>query len=417
MTTAAGDRQPGKRKHADEELRTREERQAFLLELSDALRPLADPVQIEGEACRLLGKQLGADRVYYLKFDAENGYGIVARDYVANGSTSLIGRYDYESYRTVYERVGNGRTWIVADVTADRELTREERERLAAQRVAAWVDVPLLKQGKLVAVFWVVQDAARQWLGAEAMLVEETAERTWAAVERARAEAALRTSEAWLAGQKEALQAAVYDAPLEISLGVLVRTACEQDSDLRCAFYLANGSGTELHHVIGMNEDYARLVEGFKIGADSLSCGLATHLAQPVITADVAEEPLWRPWLQMAQAHDFRACWSFPIQTTAGKAVGTFAMYYREPREAQARDYEFAAIVTRAAAIIISRHRAAEERVRVETALRDSEAQLRQASRAKDEFLAMLGHELRNPLQPIMTTLRLMQLREPDVLT
>ena len=41
-------------------------------------------------------------------------------------------------------------------------------------------------------------------------------------------------------------------------------------------------------------------------------------------------------------------------------------------------------------------------------AQRDAEA----ANRAKDEFLAMLGHELRNPLAPILTALQLMSLRD-----
>lgn len=53
---------------------------------------------------------------------------------------------------------------------------------------------------------------------------------------------------------------------------------------------------------------------------------------------------------------------------------------------------------------------------RTEQALRESEAQLLRSNRAKDEFLAMLGHELRNPLAPIVTTLQLMKLRAPDTL-
>jgi signal transduction histidine kinase/CheY-like chemotaxis protein len=40
--------------------------------------------------------------------------------------------------------------------------------------------------------------------------------------------------------------------------------------------------------------------------------------------------------------------------------------------------------------------------------------QAEKASRAKDEFLAMLGHELRNPLAPITTALELMAYRDPD---
>ena len=63
-------------------------------------------------------------------------------------------------------------------------------------------------------------------------------------------------------------------------------------------------------------------------------------------------------------------------------------------------------------------HRAwsAIDRAHKDAALREREAELRRANRAKDEFIAMLGHELRNPLAPIATTLQLMKLRAPDVL-
>jgi PAS domain S-box-containing protein len=56
------------------------------------------------------------------------------------------------------------------------------------------------------------------------------------------------------------------------------------------------------------------------------------------------------------------------------------------------------------------------DRARNDAALREREAEVRRVSRAKDEFIAMLGHELRNPLAPIATTLQLMKLRAPDTL-
>src|SRR5262245_38234589 len=90
-------------------------------------------------------------------------------------------------------------------------------------------------------------------------------------------------SEVWLAAQKEAFQAVIDGAPLETSLGVLVRTVVEQwGSDTRCGFYIADGECAELHHVTGMAESYAECVDGFKIGANSLACGLAVYTGQPV---------------------------------------------------------------------------------------------------------------------------------------
>lgn len=81
------------------------------------------------------------------------------------------------------------------DVRDDTELTREERERLATQEIISWVDVPLVKEGVLTAVLCVTQDEPRAWTEAEIALVEQVAERTWSAVERARVEAALQASE------------------------------------------------------------------------------------------------------------------------------------------------------------------------------------------------------------------------------
>src|SRR5262245_49051590 len=77
-------------------------------------------------------------------------------------------------------------------------------------------------------------------------------------------ETALRESEVWLAAQKEAFQAALNGGTLEASLGILVRTVVAQwGNRTRCAFYIADASGSELHHVSGMGESYAECVDGF----------------------------------------------------------------------------------------------------------------------------------------------------------
>jgi hypothetical protein len=100
---------------------------------------------------------------------------------------------------------------------------------------------------------------------------------------RKRAEEVLREREAWLASQREALQAALNGAALEKTLGVLVRSATDDLSQgTRAAFFLANEKGRTLHHVVGMSAEYAEAVDSFKIGPDALACGLATHTSQPV---------------------------------------------------------------------------------------------------------------------------------------
>jgi PAS domain S-box-containing protein len=201
------------------------------------------------------------------------------------------------------------------------------------------------------------------------------------APQHARAEDARRSNEERMRGQKEAFQAAIHGAPLADSLGILARLVTEEtEGEARTAFYIADPDLTCLHPIRGagdMPESYLKQVEGFAIGKDSLACGLATATGRPVLTRDVFEEPLWEPWVHLAEEHDFRGCWSFPIETRDGKPIGTFAEYFASAREAGPHDLALADVVTRAAAIMISRHTEAQERAHAEEALKKSEERYR----------------------------------------
>jgi PAS domain S-box-containing protein len=200
--------------------------------------------------------------------------------------------------------------------------------------------------------------------------------------DRARAdEAALRTTQQRLRAQKEAFQAAIDGAPLEVCLGILARLVAEETAgDARTQFYLADPARTCLHPIRGagdMPEAYLEQVDGFLIGEESLACGLTTATGRPVVTRDVFAEPLWAPWVHLARAYDFRGCWSFPIDTRDGRTVGTFALYFRMAREPAPHERVLVELVTQTAAIIIARHTEAQELAQAEAALREREARLR----------------------------------------
>jgi len=124
------------------------------------------------------------------------------------------------------------------------------------------------------------------WLPKDAKLVPALPRGEW--VEFADDEAAKTDSER---GQGE-IRVRAINTPISDLLDVLIRTAiATSGGDARAAFYIANG-GT-LHHITGMSEAYAKYVDGFVIGPQSLACGLAAATGKPIITRDVAEEPLW----------------------------------------------------------------------------------------------------------------------------
>jgi PAS domain S-box-containing protein len=183
------------RKQAEAALRASEARQRFLLLLNDRLRPLADPEAIQFEAARTLGEYLGASRVGYAE-DQDDGETItVTRNYV-DGVSNIEGRYRYDDYGPELLRaLRAGQTVIRPDIVNDPTLTDAEKAAHAALQLGATVNVPLLKDGRLVAVLFMHHREARQWSPDELTLLEDVAVRTWDAVERARAETALRLSE------------------------------------------------------------------------------------------------------------------------------------------------------------------------------------------------------------------------------
>ncbi|MDY3551822.1 chemotaxis protein CheB [Gemmata sp. JC717] len=187
-----------------------EERQAYLLKLTDALRPLTDPEAIQAEACRLLGEQLKTDRAYYVELNEIEGVATVRRDHLRGGSPSLAGRHRIADFGWVIPPMRRGETLVVPDVAASALVPAGDRPAMAAVRVAAHINAPLIKGGALVGAVCVTEPAPRAWTAAEAALVEETAERVWAAAERAKAEAALQRAndelEARVAGRTAELE-------------------------------------------------------------------------------------------------------------------------------------------------------------------------------------------------------------------
>jgi PAS domain S-box-containing protein len=180
------------RTRAEQLLRASELRQAFLVRLGDALRTLQDPEQVQGEATRLLGEQLRATRVGYAEDTGHGQQFIVSRCYV-EGASPLLGRHRYDDFDPGLAReMRAGRTIARPDVAGDPGLSAEQRAAFRAAEVGALVNVPLVKAGRLVAFLLVHSSVPRVWRADEVGLIEEVAERLWATLERARAEAALR---------------------------------------------------------------------------------------------------------------------------------------------------------------------------------------------------------------------------------
>jgi len=293
------------RKRAEHALRASEERQAFLLELSDALRPLRDPIEIQAVAARVLAERLRVARCLYAEVERErdSDYYVVERDYCAEGEPHLLGRFRANDFgETLFGEMRAGRTLVVDDVNVEPMLTTSEREAYPATGVRSFIAVPLIKHGHHVAIISVQQSTPRDWTAADVALVEDTGERTWAAVERAGAEASLRGNE-----ERRTFLLALSDAlrPLSDPVAIQARASKlfgEYLGASRVSFAYIEGDDFVIRH------DYVNGVESMvgrhRLAAFGQSLAEHRHQGVPVAVDDVSAESAFT----LAQQETFRAC-------------------------------------------------------------------------------------------------------------
>lgn len=181
------------RRATEAALREVQDRNAFLLKLSDTLRSLSDPAAIQSKAVCLLGEHMNAGCAYYVDVGGDGGRPLVARHWHQPGQASQARGAVLTAWPLSW--LSEPGTWVVRDTRAEGALPDDQRAAAGGNEIGALISVPLIKRGQRVAALVVNQRNARDWTVAEVRLVEETAARTWEALERARAQGALRDSE------------------------------------------------------------------------------------------------------------------------------------------------------------------------------------------------------------------------------
>lgn len=172
-----------------------EERQSFLLKLSDTLRSLTDPEKMINIALKNLGQHLYVDRAYYSEA-LPDGDTLLIRSGYLKDVPPLPEKIKISDLDTGIRKVYlQGQTLVLNDSLKDLEPNEKMDKARNETQIRAGIGVPLVKHEKLVAVVGVQQSTPRLWAAEEIALVEEVGERTWAAVERAQAEKALREAQ------------------------------------------------------------------------------------------------------------------------------------------------------------------------------------------------------------------------------
>ncbi len=175
---------------------------------------------------------------------------------------------------------------------------------------------------------------------------------------------------------------------LEQALTAIVEKVEALSVDTIGSILLLDPDGVHVHHGAAprLPEAYNRALEGAPIGPEEGSCGTAMYLRQQVIVTDIQTDPLWKNYRELAGMHGLRACWSTPVIGLDGKVLASFAMYYREPRSPQEKDFKLIERMTHLAQLAI-------ERKRAERALRETQERLTRIVETIPEGLTIVNRE------------------------
>ena len=336
-----------RRRVAEQELHRNAARQAFQLEVSDLLRPLTDPDAIMAAASDLLGRRLGVSRVLYAEVDDASGTFLVRRDWTRGGVTSVAGLTSrlVDFGPEIIAALRSGRTVAVDDIAHDAR-TAPHAEAYAGLAARSFVTVPLVKAGRLTVALTLHREEPYYWRELDLHRTQDVAERTWSAVEAARAQFALRA-------ERDRSQY-ILDSMAE-GFALL---------DPEARLTQVNAEGLRIGRVVPAEALGKRVCDIWPKAADS---ALAALYRQVKGTGQAASLEYKRrspgvgpQWLEVR---------AYPVLD------GGIAVFYRD----------------------IDERKQAEQR-------------LMDADRRKDEFVATLAHELRNPIAPIAAAAELLSL-------
>jgi diguanylate cyclase (GGDEF)-like protein len=183
---------------------------------------------------------------------------------------------------------------------------------------------------------------------------------TMSEVKRLRAEC--RRLQAMIDGHRVVHELIAAEAPLEEILQTLVLGVQDQSDGMSGSVLLYDPVELRLFHCVApdLPAEYCAAIDGVVAGPNVGSCGTAAFFGHDVFVENIATDPRWADYRQLAAAHDLRACWSVPIIDPCGDVLATFALYCDRPRGPLASEVALIRHASRLAGIAIQRYRAQE---------------------------------------------------------
>lgn len=272
----------------------------------------------------------------------------------------------------------HGETVAISDVRLDQRIPQDA---YAPTFVRSLVMVPIGRPAPVAALgaYW---SEVRSHDHDTIRRLESLARLATIAIENARLTQARNRAAALGAAQNRILELAVEEIPLNAALDAIVREVeALSTSGFLGSILLLNEEDQHLRQCAGpsLPRAYNDALECLAFGRSAGSLSDEALGIDPVLAPDIANDPLWAGFRELAIEHGLHACWSTPIHSAQGDVLGTFVMYHHEPREPLPADIEIVDFVVQTVGLVVHRARA-------EAAIRISEARYRQIVEGAEDF-------------------------------
>jgi PAS domain S-box-containing protein len=388
----------------------REANLAFLANIAEDLSHLSSSDEIMQTVGTKIGAHLNLSHCLFAEIDAAQDRAVVEYAWNPSEATDLIGVYQLSEFVTeeFQQAARAGETIVICDAQTD---ARTDANRYAAFNIHAFVTVPFHRNNEWKYLLTVNHAVPRDWREDEIELVRELANRVFPRLERARAEAIVAadlqdTNLLRELGARLVTEGDIQTLYQEIMAAAIALTQADAGT-----VQILDAATQEL--VLLTTQGFERtLTAHFERMSESANtpCGIALKTGtRSFVDFDVPESENPDGARRLLLEAGYRSGQSTPLITRAGKIIGMVSTHWRKHYRSSERELRFLDLLVRQAADLIEQRQTADEREQLLVREQAARAEADRANRIKDEFLAVLSHELRSPLNPILGWTRLLQ--------